>query len=309
MIVTFNYQVLSHIIILREGYRMDRILSGKEVSLYLINKISNRAEKLKSKGVIPTAAFIRIGIKRDDMAYQNSIIKSCNNVGVATELHELDENTNGDALLDIISKLNKDENIHGIMIFRPLPAGIDEERINAAISPEKDVEGMNPLNLAKVFAGNYEGFAPCTAAAVMEILKYYKIKLKGKHVVVLGRSMVVGKPLSMMLLKEDGTVTVCHSKSEQINTLAKSADILVAAIGKANIIGKDFIKPGAVVIDVGINVDSNGKITGDVNFEGAVDIASRITPVPGGVGSVTTAILVKNIVKAAKNFKMQKEIN
>lgn len=288
---------------------MDKILSGKEVSQYLISKINNRAVKLKSEGITPTAAFIRVGTNRDDITYQNSILKACNNVGVTTELHELDENTTADVLLQLISKLNMDDKVHGIMIFRPLPKEIDEEKINAAISPEKDVEGMNPINLAKVFAGNYEGFAPCTAAAVMEILKYYKIKLKGKHIVVLGRSMVVGKPLSMMLLKEDGTITICHSKTERMNVLAKSADILVVAIGKANAISKDYVKPGAVVIDVGINVDSSGKIRGDVNYEEVEKIASKITPVPGGVGSVTTAILIKNIVKAAKNFKLKKEIN
>lgn len=282
---------------------MDKLLSGKEVSLNLMNKLKKRILKLKCEGVVPAAAFIRVGSNRDDIAYQNSILRTCNNVGVTTVLHELEEAVTTDALIDLIKSLNEKNDINGIMIFRPLPDAIDEELVNSVISPEKDVEGMNPINLAKVFAGNYEGFAPCTATAVMEILKYYEISLKGKHAVILGRSMVVGKPLSMMLLKEDETVTLCHSKTENIVEMARTADVLVAAMGRPNAVGAEYIKPGAIVIDVGINVDQNGKICGDVNFDEVEKIASMITPVPGGVGSVTTAILIKNIVKAAKNFK------
>ncbi|MDF2839577.1 MAG: 5,10-methylene-tetrahydrofolate dehydrogenase/methenyl tetrahydrofolate cyclohydrolase [Clostridia bacterium] len=287
---------------------MDKILSGKEVSLYLMNRLKKRMLKLKCEGVVPAAAFIRVGSNRDDIAYQNSILKTCNSVGVTTVLHELEEETTTEALIKLITSLNEKNDIHGIMIFRPLPEAIDEELINSVISPYKDVEGMNPINLAKVFAGNYGGFAPCTAAAVMEILKYYNISLKGKHAVILGRSMVVGKPLSMMLLKEDETVTLCHSKTENIKEIARTGDVLVAAMGRLNAVGADYIKPGAIVIDVGINVDKDGKIHGDVNFEEAEKIASLITPVPGGVGSVTTAILIKNIVKAAKNSKVVREV-
>jgi methylenetetrahydrofolate dehydrogenase (NADP+) / methenyltetrahydrofolate cyclohydrolase len=282
---------------------MDKLLSGKEVSLNLISKLKKRIIKLRCEGVVPAAAFIRVGSNRDDITYQNSILKTCNNVGVTTVLHELEEDITTEALIELITNLNEKNGIHGIMIFRPLPEGIDEELINSSISPDKDVEGMNPINLAKVFAGHYDGFAPCTATAVMEILKYYDISLKGKHAVILGRSMVVGKPLSMMLLKEDETVTLCHSKTENIGEIARTADVLVAAMGRPNTVGVDYIKPGAIVIDVGINVDQNGKIHGDVNFEEVEKIASMITPVPGGVGSVTTAILIKNIVKAAKNSK------
>lgn len=286
---------------------MSKILSGKEVSLFLISKSRRRTTKLKCEGITPTAAFIRVGSKRDDITYQNSIIKACNDVGVSTVLHELEEDVQPEELMTLITKLNEDDDIHGIMIFRPLPDTFDEEEINTAISPDKDVEGMNPINLARVFAGNYEGFAPCTAAAVMAILKYYEISLRGKHAVILGRSMVVGKPLSMMLLKEDETVTMCHSKTEHIDEVAKTADILVAAMGRPNVVGAEYIKPGAIVIDVGINVDQDGKIHGDVNFDEAVNIASMITPVPGGVGSVTTAILIRNIIKAARNYKSKQE--
>lgn len=282
---------------------MDKLLSGKEVSLNLMNKLKKRILKLKCEGAVPAAAFIRVGSNRDDIAYQNSILRTCNNVGVTTVLHELEEDVTTEALIDLIKSLNEKNDINGIMIFRPLPDAIDEELVNSIISPDKDVEGMNPINLAKVFAGNYEGFAPCTATAVMEILKYYEISLKGKHAVILGRSMVVGKPLSMMLLKEDETVTLCHSKTENIVEIARTADVLVAAMGRPNAVGAEYIKPGAIVIDVGINVDRNGKICGDVNFDEVENIASMITPVPGGVGSVTTAILIKNIVKAAKNSK------
>lgn len=286
---------------------MDKLLNGKEVNLYLVDKLKKKSMKLASEGVIPTAAFIRVGSKKDDIAYQNNILRTCAEVGVSTSLHEMPETASTEELVALIEQLNKDAALHGIMIFRPLPEGVDETAINNAINPDKDVEGMNPVNLARVFAGNYDGFAPCTAAAVMEILKYYNISLKGKHAVILGRSMVVGKPLSMMLLKEDETVTLCHSKTEHIDEVARTADVLVAAMGRPNTVGSEYIKPGAVVIDVGINVDQNGKIHGDVNFDEAVNTASMITPVPGGVGSVTTAVLIKNIIKAARCYKVRKE--
>ena len=286
---------------------MDKLLNGKEVNLYLINKLKKKNMKLKSEGITPMAAFIRVGSKKDDIAYQNNILRTCADVGVSTSLHEMPETTSTEELLELINQLNKDGSVHGIMLFRPLPEGVDETAINDAIDPDKDVEGMNPINLARVFAGNYDGFAPCTAAAVMEILKYYNISLKGKHAVILGRSMVVGKPLSMMLLKEDETVTLCHSKTEHIDEVARTADVLVAAMGRPNTVGSEYIKPGAVVIDVGINVDQSGKIHGDVNFDEAVNTASMITPVPGGVGSVTTAVLIKNIIKAARCYKIRKE--
>lgn len=279
---------------------MDNVLNCKEVNSNLIKKLTNRCANLIEDGVTPTAAFIRVGTKRDDIAYQNSILKTCSTVGVKAVLYELEENDSMESLTLLIKKLDFDDKIHGIMVFRPLPEGFNELVLNSIISPEKDIEGMNPVNLAKVFAGNYSGFAPCTAAAVMEILKYYKIDLKGKHAVILGRSMVVGKPLSMMMLKEDETVTLCHSKSENITEIARMADVLVAAIGRPKAIGSEYIKPGAIVIDVGINVDKHGNLCGDVDFEEAVKKAALITPVPGGVGSVTTAILIKNIIKAAQ---------
>ncbi len=284
---------------------MDNVLNCKEVNSYLLKKLNKRCENLIQEGVKPTAAFVRIGSKKEDITYQNSIMRTCNNVGVNALLYELDEHASMDDLRKLLEQLRIDKNIHGVMIFRPLPEGINESEVNSLISPYKDIEGMNPVNLAKVFAGDYHGFAPCTAAAVMEILKYYKIELKGKHAVILGRSMVVGKPLSMMMLKEDETVTICHSKTEKIHEVARMADVLVAAIGIPNAIGAEYIKDGAIVIDVGINVNKDGHICGDVNFEEAVKKASLITTVPGGVGSVTTAILIKNIIKAAQQFALE----
>lgn len=280
---------------------MNNVLNCKEVNNYLLEKLTKRCEILIQEGITPTAAFIRIGNKKEDIAYQNSIMRTCKNIGVNTLLYELDEHSFIDDLNKLLKKLDIDNNVHGIMIFRPLPEGINETEVNSAISPYKDIEGMNPINLAKVFAGDYHGFAPCTAAAVMEILKYYKIELRGKHAVILGRSMVVGKPLGMMMLKEDETVTLCHSKTKNIKEIARMADVLVAAIGIPKAIGADYIKEGAIVIDVGINVDENGNICGDVDFEEASKKASLITTVPGGVGSVTTALLIKNIIKAAHN--------
>lgn len=283
----------------------DNVLNCKEVNSYLLKKSTKRCENLIQEGVTPTAAFIRMGSKKEDITYQNNIMRTCDNIGINALLYELDEHASMDDLTRLLKKLDIDKNIHGIMIFRPLPEGINELEVNSIISPYKDVEGMNPINLAKVFAGDYHGFAPCTAAAVMEILKYYNIELRGKHAVILGRSMVVGKPLSMMMLKEDETVTLCHSKTEKIHEVARMADVLVAAIGIPNAIGAEYIKDGAIVIDVGINVDKNGNICGDVNFEEAVKKASLITTVPGGVGSVTTALLIKNIIKAAQQYALE----
>lgn len=289
---------------------MERInvLECKEVSRFLIDQQMEYCQQLRSQGTVPTAAFIRVGNKRDDIAYQNNILKTCSSVGIEAILYELDDQADTCRIIELLDTLKEDKKIHGIMLFRPLPEHVDEEMINSAISSIKDVEGMNPKNMAKVFAGNYKGFAPCTAAAVMEILKYHDIKLKGKHAVILGRSMVVGKPLAMMLLQEDETVTVCHSKTKNLIEIAKTADVLVAAMGRPNAVGAEFIKPGAIVIDVGINVDQNGNICGDVKFDEAIQVASLVTPVPGGVGSVTTAVLIKNIIKAVKSSKAPKKL-
>ena len=197
--------------------------------------------------------------------------------------------------------LNDNDKIHGILVFRPLPKQLDEDKIKYLINPNKDIDCFSPINLAKVFISDNSGFYPCTPLGVMEILDHYNIELEGKEVVLIGRSLVVGKPLSMMLLDRNATVTICHSKTKDLKKVCKKADVLIAAVGRGNMVNKDYIKPGAVVIDVGINF-IDGKMCGDVDFESAYETAGRITPVPGGVGSVTTSCLMVNLIKACKNL-------
>jgi len=277
-----------------------QVLNCKEAAKVFLENIKIESQKLIEKGINPLLAIVRVGKKEDDIAYEKSILKNCEKVNIKGQVHVCDENIDMESFCKLIQELNRDESVHGILIFRPLPKHLDENVIKHIIDPSKDVDCMNPLNLARIFEGDMNGYLPCTPAAVMEIIKHFNIDVKGKKVAILGRSMVVGRPLAMMMLKEDATVTICHSKTENLKEVVSSADIVAAAIGKAKFISKDFIKDGAVVIDVGINVDDDGNLCGDVDFEAVKDKASLITPVPGGVGSVTTAILLKNVIKGAK---------
>ena len=279
---------------------MGQVLDCREAAKIFLDNIKKASSELKGKGINPTLGIVRVGKREDDIAYEKGILKNCEKVDIIGKVHECSEDINMDSFIKLIEELNADPLIHGILIFRPLPKHLDENIIKHIINPNKDVDSMNPLNLAKVFEGDLSGYSPCTSAAVIEIIKHFNIYIKGKKVAVLGRSMVVGKPLAMMLLKEDATVMICHSKTENLKETVASADIVAAAIGKAKFIGSDYIKQGAVVIDVGINVDENGKLCGDVDFEAVKDKASLITPVPGGVGSVTTAVLLKSVIKGAK---------
>ncbi len=281
---------------------MATILSGKEVAAVIKSKAKEESLALRQKGITPTIGILRVGNRQDDIAYERGITKNCDSVDVECKVFELPEDVNMESFTETLEKMNNDKNIHGILIFQPLPKQLDEEKIKYIINPDKDIDCMNPNNMVKIFEGSLDGFLPCTPAAVMEILKYYEIPIKGTNTVVLGRSMVVGKPLSMMLLKENATVTICHSKTKNLSEVVAGADIVVAAIGKAKFVGKEFVKLGAVVLDVGINVDENGKMCGDVNFDEVSEIAGSITPVPKGVGSVTTSILLKHVIKAAKKI-------
>ena len=283
---------------------MTMILSGKEVAADIKANTKEESAALRQKGIVPTIGILRVGNRQDDIAYERGIVKNCTSVDVESKVYELPLDVNMGMFTKTLEEMNSDPKIHGILIFRPLPEQLDEERIKYMINPAKDIDCMNPDNMVKIFEGSLGGFLPCTPAAVIEILKYYKVPLSGVNTVVLGRSMVVGKPLSMMLLKENATVTICHSRTKNLNEVVAGADIVVAAIGKAKFVGKDFVKPGAVVIDVGINVDENGKMCGDVNYDEVFDKAGSITPVPGGVGSVTTSILLKHVLKIAKNQKI-----
>lgn len=276
------------------------ILDCKEAAKSIKAELSQTVLTLADNGKRPKLGIIRVGERPEDLSYEKGIKKNCDAMGVSCEVMAFPEDISNDSFMEKLEHANRDQSIHGILMFRPLPKHIDEDMARNMINPAKDIDCMNPYNLAKVFEGDSSGFEPCTPAAVMEIIKYFGIKLQGENVAVIGRSMVVGKPLSMMLLKENATVTICHSRTKDIKSIVSRADIVVAALGKARAIGADYIKPGAIVIDVGVNGAPEGGICGDVDFEKVKDIASQITPVPGGVGAVTTLVLLKHVVEAAQ---------
>ncbi len=278
---------------------MAQILLGKEVNASLNERIRTKAEALKEKGIFPTLGIIRVGEKGDDIAYEKGAMKRCSTLGVEVKQFLLPENVTQEKLMETIRQVNEDETVHGVLMFRPLPAHLDEEAACAALDPEKDVDGITTGSMVGVFTGHEKGFPPCTPEACMEILDYYGFDCRGKRAVVVGRSLVVGKPAAMMLLQKNATVTVCHTKTVDMAAVCREADILIVAAGRPDMIGKDYLSPGQVVIDVGINVDAEGKLCGDVNFGEAESIVAAITPVPGGVGTVTTSVLVGHVVSAA----------
>jgi len=279
---------------------MGTLIKGKPVADEIKEKLKVEVNELKEKGITPKLAIIRVGDDPGDMAYERGAIKTMASVDIETDVRALPKDISQDEFIKELKKVNEDKSIHGILVFRPLPKQLDENVIKHVIAPEKDVDCFSPVNVAKVFEGDETGFPPCTPSAVMEILRYYDIPLKGKNAVVIGRSMIVGKPAAMLLLKEHATVTICHSRTVNLPSVASSADLLVVGIGKAKMINSSYVKEGAVVIDVGINVDEEGKLCGDVDTDNCIDKVSMITPVPGGVGSVTTSVLAKHVVKACK---------
>ena len=280
---------------------MGEIIKGKPVGDALSEILKGECEALVKEGIQPKLAILRVGAKPNDLSYERGALKKCDTIGIVAEVTELSEDTTQEQYIEALEKLNKDSSVHGILTFRPLPKGIDEEVIKNVISPEKDVDCFSPMNTAKLMEGDKTGFPPCTPTAVVEILKHYNDPLKGANVVVLGRSMVVGKPVSMLLLGENATVTICHSKTQDLAKVCSQADVLVAGVGRARMVTSDYIKEGAVVIDVGINAKpEGGGICGDVDTDDVVEKASMVTPVPAGVGSVTTSILAKHVIKACK---------
>lgn len=279
---------------------MTKILYGNEVALKIKEDLNLRIDKLKEKNIIPKLAILRMGNKQDDISYERSIIKNCEKLNIETKVYELKEDILENDFLKLMEELNGEKNIHGILVFRPYPKHLNESIINSAIALNKDIDCMHPLNLEKIFEGDLHGFMPCTPEAVMEILKYYDIDLKGKNIAIINRSMVVGKPLAMMALSNNATVTICHSRTVDLPSITKKADIVVTAIGKAKLIKEEYFNKDSIVIDVSINVDENGKLCGDVDFENVQDKVKAITPVPKGVGSVTTTLLLKHIVEAAE---------
>lgn len=278
---------------------MAKLLVGKPVADSIKEEILKDVEMLKGKGIAPTVAIVRIGERPDDIFYENTIVKRCSSFGIQVKLYSLEKDITMDKVVDLLMNINIDKAIHGILIFRPFPKHINDDIISSLIDPKKDIDCMNPINLEKVFEGKNHGLVPCTPKAVMEILKFYGYNLSGKNVVVINRSMVVGKPLSMMLLDENATVTICHSRTKNISELTAKADVVITAVGRAKMLDRSYFTEASIVIDVSIN-EENSKIYGDVDFEAVEDLVSAITPVPGGVGSVTTNILLRQVIIACR---------
>lgn len=281
---------------------MSVVMRGTDVAKAMKEDLSREVSALKEAGIQPCLAIIRTGARPDDLAYERGARKRMELVGIECKVAELSEDISQKELEQAFSKVNEDPAVHGILLFQPLPGDLDVKPLKAMIDPMKDVDGMNPENIAKVFAGDESGFAPCTAEAVIEMLRHYGIVLKGKKVTVVGRSMVVGKPLSMLLLKEHATVTVCHTRTADLKAECQRADILIAAAGKAKMITEEMAGEGAAVVDVGINVDEEGNLCGDVDYDAVLGKVSHISPVPGGVGSVTSSVLAKHVVRSAAAY-------
>jgi methylenetetrahydrofolate dehydrogenase (NADP+)/methenyltetrahydrofolate cyclohydrolase len=279
---------------------MAKLLKGKEVVEALNDRLISQVEQLKSKGIVPTLGILRVGERPDDLSYERGALKKCQQVGVEVKVVALPQDVAAQEFFSTLDKLNNDSTIHGILMFRPLPKHIDGEKARAMLLASKDVDGCTDLSLAGVFTNTDLGFAPCTAEAAMEILKYYNIPLSGKKVAVIGRSLVIGRPVAMMLMHENATVTICHTRTVDVPSITREADIVVVASGQMESVGADYLKAGQTVIDVGIgwNEEKN-KLCGDVCFDEVENIVDAITPVPGGVGGVTTSILVKHVVEAA----------
>lgn len=277
---------------------MSNIIDGKTVSAAVKERVKTEVENLKKQGVSVCLAVILVGNDAASQIYVTNKKRACEQLGIISKEYLLPETATQDELLQLIEKLNADSAVNGILCQLPLPKGLDEKAVISAIDPIKDVDAFHPVNVGKIMIGDYD-FLPCTPAGVMEMLAYYKIDISGKNCVVIGRSNIVGKPMAMLLLHKNGTVTICHSKTENLAETTSKADILVAAVGKAKFVTADMVKDGAVVIDVGMNRE-NGKLCGDVDFETVSAKASYITPVPGGVGPMTIAVLMQNTLTAAK---------
>lgn len=279
---------------------MALVMKGIEVAKAMKEELVKEVERLKGRGIYPNLTIIRVGARPDDLAYERGALKRMEITGINCQVVELPEDISQESFEEVFSKVNDDESVHGILLFQPLPKHLNVEPIKKNIYPWKDVDCMSPVNVAKVFSGDKTAFAPCTAEAVVEMLKHFEVSLTGKNVVIVGRSMVVGKPLSMLLLSENATVTICHTKTKDLEEVCKKADILVAAAGKAEMIKAVMVGEDAIVADVGINVNAEGKLCGDVDYESVFDKVSMISPVPGGVGSITTSILAKHVIRSVK---------
>ncbi len=279
---------------------MSIIMKGSAVIAAMKEKLQQETLVLKERNIIPHLGIVRVGARPDDLAYERGAKKRMESIGIACTVFEFPEDIKQTLFEQEFEKINNNPDIHGILLFRPLPKHLDEEPLKAMINPFKDVDCMSPVNIAKVFSGDESCYAPCTPEAVIELLDYYDIDLVGRKVTVIGRSMVVGKPLSMLLIKRNATVTICHTRTKNLAQACHDADIVVAAVGKAKVVNELLIGDGAIVVDVGINVDDEGNLCGDVDYEKVMGKTTYITPVPGGVGSVTSSVLAKHVIRGAK---------
>lgn len=275
------------------------VINGKELATKIRAELKIEVQELIKRGLQPKLAVIMVGNDSASKVYVKNKSKACNEIGIEFEEFLLEENTTREQLLELIEKLNKREDVHGILLQSPIPKHLDIREAFNAIDYKKDVDGFHPINVGKLAIGE-DCFVSCTPAGVIKMLEEYNIDIQGKHAVVIGRSNIVGKPLAQCLLNKNATITICHSKTQNLEQITKQADILVSAIGKAKFVTKDMVKDGAVVIDVGINRGEDGKLVGDVNYDEVIQKASYITPVPGGVGPMTIAMLMTNVVKATR---------
>ena len=276
------------------------LLKGKPVADAITEKLRLEVEKLSKEGIVPTLAILRVGKREDDLSYERGAMKRCAQVGIEVKQVVLDGDIDNEQFLKKLEELNRDDGVDGILMFRPLPKQLDEEAATRLLAVEKDIDGNTQGSLAGIYANTGDGFAPCTAEAVMAILNYYGIEMAGKGAVVIGRSLVIGRPVAMLLMHKQATVTICHSRSKKIDKISRKADILVAAAGQMQSIDRNYIKEGQIVIDVGIHWDEKAqKLCGDVVTNDVEEVVAAVTPVPGGVGAVTTSILAKHVLEAA----------
>lgn len=278
---------------------MAELLKGKPVVDSMALDLGARIEALGRAGITPTLALVRVGQRPDDLSYERTARKRAESLGIAVKPYELDEFAPQEAIEEAVREVNHDD-VHGCLLFRPLPSFVDESHVCELLDPKKDIDGITLASLASVFTDGHAGYPPATAAACIELLDHYQVPLLGKHVVVVGRSLVVGKPVSMMLLRRNASVTICHSKTEHLADIMRSADVVICATGRARAFGAEFFGPGQTVLDVGINFDTQGNLCGDVDFAEVEPVVGAITPVPGGIGTVTTSVTMAHTVAAAE---------
>lgn len=278
---------------------MAMLLRGADTARVLTERMKGEAAALSARGIVPTLAILRVGEREDDLSYERGAMKRCEQVGIAVRRFLLPSGVTQEKLLETVDSINADPEIDGCLIFRPLPGHLDDGQVRARLLPAKDVDGITDGSMSAVYSGSGRGFSPCTAQACVEILKNSGISLSGKRVTVVGRSLVIGRPAAMLLLAEHATVTICHTRTQNLPAICREAEILIAAAGKAGVIGRESAAPGQIVLDVGIHMGEDGRLCGDVRFDEVEPVVKAITPVPGGVGAVTTSVLAGHVIEAA----------